>query len=112
MILRPLAKLRCIGKLLKINGKEISLETRLEYVKEDDEQPDRQRCFGPDGLETDSELKMLELLGVRNPYVTEHRRTDDEKNGEWYFPAGPADASLTHTYEYTLRGCNYYFRDH
>src|SRR5207237_1402348 len=109
MILRPLAKIKCRGSLLHISGKEILLETRLEYVKEDDDRPERERCFGPDGLEAKHETEMLELLGVRNPWVKESGTLGGKQ--ATYFPCGPTDTVLVPVYECILRSCNYYFRD-
>jgi hypothetical protein len=111
MILRPLAKIEVIGEVLKAGDKEFQLELRLEYIFEDKEKPERERCFGPDGLETDSHIEMLgRLSGLQNPGSLLHQ-VRDSPTSEWYSPGVPRGYLLTRTYEYTLRSCNYYFRD-
>ena len=107
MILRPLVKIKVMGKVLKVGDKEFPIEVRSEYTSEDHEHTDRQRCFGPDGLETDSFIDMLgRLTGLQNPSVLLSCGPESLADGHVSrrYP-------LTSTYEHTLHSCNYYFRD-
>ena len=103
MILRPLAKIKVRGMVLKVGEKEFPFEVRHEYVSEDHEHYDRERCFSPDGHETNSYIDMLgHLSGLQNPSILLSCGPGT------YVPSGYL---LTDTYEYTLHSCNYYFRD-
>jgi len=109
MILRPLAKIHSRGSILKIGDREIPFETREEYVNQDDDDPERERCVGPDGLEAEHETAFLEQFGIPAPWSRETGRVDGKE--VMFFPGGPPDAMLIPVYECTLQFCNYYFRD-
>src|SRR5438874_9348609 len=109
MILRPLAKIHSTGWLLKIGDREIPFETREEYLDENDDSPERERCIGPDGLEAEHETAFLEQFGIPYPYNRETGMVDGKE--VTFFCAGPPDAMLIPVYECTLHSCNYYFRD-
>lgn len=103
MILRPLVKIEVRGMILTIGDKEFPIEIRSEYVSDNHEQPDRQRCFGPDGLQTDDLIDMLGLLtGLEHPSILLSCGPE---------PNIPPGYLITDTYHYTLHGCDYYFRD-
>ena len=90
MILRPLAKIHSRGSILKIGDREIPFETREEYVNEDDDDPERERCIGPDGFEAEHETAFLEHFGIPAPWNRETGIVDGKEVS--FFPAGPPDA--------------------
>src|SRR5438105_10454110 len=88
MILRPLAKIHSRFAILKIGDREIPFETRLEWRREDDERPERERVIGPDGVEFRHETAFLEPFGIVSPFNRE-TGTVDGKQVQFFSTAPP-----------------------
>ena len=109
MILKPLVKIRSRFSILKIGDKEIPFETRLEYIREDDERPGREHVITSDGREFPHETEFLQEFGVRAPWNRETGMVDGRE--VQFFRAGPPDAMLILVNECTLNFCDYWLRD-
>src|SRR5689334_21192572 len=109
MILRPLVRIHSRFYILKIGDKEVPFETRMEYAKEDNARPDRERVIGPGGAEFPNDTAFLQEYAIPAPWNRETGIVDGKE--VQFFPAGPPDAMLILVSECSLRLSDCYFRD-